>query len=472
MVRKTARRLLTALPVLLAVWLLAFILLNEPPDAATVASLSGSAGTAPHPRVQRGQLARWRDRYGYDKPVFYFSLKPASLSDSLRLIPESRIRQSMRSLSLATGAGEQVYAYYRALMAFQDTLHTLAVTVNDRDLAGTLLREADMLFSAESPYEAEQTLGRLDSLLPTPLQAFEKLKTSWLDVRRHQQPWRSYLPAFRWHPECRFHAWLAGNSREPGLLLGSLGRSFQDGRPVVSLLLPRLTLTLILSIFAILLAAIPSILMVYVTWRAPSQAERVFRWFVYGLYAMPSFVMGSLLIVFLTGGRFADWFPAYGSGDWSIETGLWGNLARNLSHFVLPVFCWTYGGFCYLYLQGQRSLKEAENEPWFVALRAKGLSPLRIFFRHVLPVVLIPVVTLLGQLFPALVGGSVVLEVLFSLPGMGELTYHAVLNGDIPVLLAVLLVGSLVTLVSFLISDLLVLRMDPRSVNGNKEEHP
>lgn len=465
MLSASLRRFLSSIPAVAIVIVLALMLLKEPPDPATLISFTGSSGFSEHPRNLRLQKMAWRQRRGYDKPLFYFSLVPACLPDSLRVIPESAVRQSMKHLSLLTGNGQAVMNFYYSLIHFQDFVYENSLHLNGekKNEAQLLLTEADRLMRTADPSAIDQTLRHLDTLMATPVVAFERLKSAWNQVVSAQKPWRRYLPSIRWHPDCRFHQWVWGTKEKPGLFRGSLGHSYRDGRPVAEVLMPRLTLTLILSVTALFLATTLSLSLTFFTWRAARLLFRAVQTVAYGLYAIPSFVMGSLLIVFFSGGRFLDWFPAYGTGEWAEGIPLWQGLRDNLAYFILPLFCWSYGALCYLFLQERQALREAISEPWFLALRAKGLTDIRIFFRHVLPSMLVPVVTLLGQSFPVLLSGSIVLEVLFSLPGMGELTYHAILDGDIPVLLATVLLANLVTLISFLVSDLLVLRLDPRA---------
>lgn len=457
-------RFLRGIPVVGAVLVLSLILLNEPPDPDAFASFSGSSGFSQHPQNQRLQKVLWRRQRGYDKPVFYFSILPVCLSDSLRTIPEADVRQAMRNLSLITGNGQEVWNYYNALLKFLDATYLRASIKAGENLSRQrLMSEVHQLMRTAEPSEIEKALHRLDTLPALPLAEFNKLKSAWQLAVAVPHPWRRYVPSVRWHPDCRFHMWIWGTPEQPGLLRGSLGRSYRDGRPVAEVLAPRLGLTLLLSLLALWFAFSASLILTFVTQPWPQTLSRILNAFLYGLYAIPSFVMGSLLIVFFTGGRFLDWFPSYGTGEWTEGLNLGQALRDNFAYFILPLFCWSYGALCYLFMQERRSLKEVESEPWFTALRAKGLPNTRMLIRHALPVILVPAVTLVGQLFPMLLGGAIVLEVLFSLPGMGELTYHAVIDGDTPVLLAVVWIGSFATLVSFLISDMLILRLDPRA---------
>lgn len=463
MLRTALLRSLRGVPAIAGMLVLALILLNEPPDPHTLASYAGSSGLSQDPERTRLQKILWRRQRGYDKPIFYFSISPASLSDSLRGIPEADVRQAMRNLSLLTGNGQEVFDYYKALLNLQDAICYPLSEGNNRLFNSRLQANLRQLMLTYDPQETEKIINHLDTLQTLPQAEWAHLKTAWQRVVASPKPWRRYIPSARWHPDCRFQMWLWGTAEKPGLLRGSLGRSYRDGRPVTEVLLPRLGFTLFLSVLALILALTVSLILTFVTRSWPPVFLHVLNTFVYGLYAIPSFVMGSLLIVFLTGGRFLDWLPSYGAGEWNDGLSPGEALRENFAHFILPLFCWSYGALCYLFMQERRSLRETESEPWFTASRAKGLSRARLLFRHILPVILIPVVTLLGQLFPMLLGGSIVLEVLFSLPGMGELTYHAVMDGDTPVLMAVVLTGSFATLLSFLISDWLLIRLDPRT---------
>jgi peptide/nickel transport system permease protein len=249
------------------------------------------------------------------------------------------------------------------------------------------------------------------------------------------------------------------------IVRGDLGRSFKDRRLVSERILERMPLTVTLNSLAILITfgiAIPLGILSAV--RTGSLADRASTLVVFMLYSMPSFWVGTLAIIFFCGGDFWDWFPPAGlhSLDYEPSWPLGRRVADYLHHLAMPLFVTTYGSFAFLSRVLRASMLEAKTQDYVRTARAKGVPERTVILKHVLRNSIIPIVTNLGGLLPALIGGSVIIETIFSLPGLGYLGYQAVLARDYPVVLALLSVSSGLTLVGILISDLLLVAVDPR----------
>ncbi len=249
------------------------------------------------------------------------------------------------------------------------------------------------------------------------------------------------------------------------IVRGDLGRSFKDRRLVSERILERMPLTVTLNSLAILITfgvAIPLGILSAV--RTGSLADRTSTLVVFMLYSMPSFWVGTLVIIFFCGGDFWDWFPPAGlhSLDYEPSWPLGRRVADYLHHLAMPLFVTTYGSFAFLSRVLRASMLEAKTQDYVRTARAKGVPERTVILKHVLRNSVIPIVTNLGGLLPALMGGSVIIETIFSLPGLGYLGYQAVLARDYPVVLALLSVSSGLTLVGILISDLLLVAVDPR----------
>jgi len=249
------------------------------------------------------------------------------------------------------------------------------------------------------------------------------------------------------------------------IVRGDLGRSFKDRRLVSERILERIPLTVTLNSLAILITfgiAIPLGILSAV--RTGSLADRTSTLVVFMLYSMPSFWVGTLAIIFFCGGDFWDWFPPAGlhSLDYEPSWPLGRRVADYLHHLAMPLFVTTYGSFAFLSRVLRASMLEAKTQDYVRTARAKGVPERTVILKHVLRNSIIPIVTNLGGLLPALIGGSVIIETIFSLPGLGYLGYQAVLARDYPVVLALLSVSSGLTLVGILISDLLLVAVDPR----------
>jgi len=242
------------------------------------------------------------------------------------------------------------------------------------------------------------------------------------------------------------------------------GTSFKDHRPVSDKILERLPITIQLnaiSIFLVYLIAVP--FGVYSATHVDSTTDRLLTLFFFLLYSLPSFWVAVLLIMFFGGGDFWDVFPVYGISSIGAESRpflFW--LIDRLWHLILPVTCLTYGGLAYLSRLTRAEMLEVIREDYIRTARAKGLSERAVIFRHALRNALLPIITLLAFLLPAMFGGSVIIESIFSIPGMGQLGFEAVLSRDYPVIMAITTISALLTLIGLLLSDILYAVMDPR----------
>jgi peptide/nickel transport system permease protein len=126
------------------------------------------------------------------------------------------------------------------------------------------------------------------------------------------------------------------------------------------------------------------------------------------------------------------------------------------------VFCLTYGGFAALSRYQRAGMLEVIRQDYVRTARAKGLPEKVVIFKHAFRNSLIPIVTLLGSLLPGMFGGSVIIESIFSIPGMGQLGFESVLSRDYPVVLAIATIAAFLTLIGLLVSDLLYVWVDPR----------
>ncbi|UCG38971.1 MAG: ABC transporter permease [bacterium] len=242
------------------------------------------------------------------------------------------------------------------------------------------------------------------------------------------------------------------------------GTSYKDHRPVLDKIAERLPVTVelnLISLFLVYLIAIP--VGVYSAIRQGSLGDRVTTVVLFILYSLPNFWVAVLLIMFLGGGDFLDWFPVYGILSTGMEGApLLSRLLDHLWHLVLPVFCLTYGGLAALSRYQRAGMLEVIRQDYIRTARAKGLPEKLVVFKHALRNSVIPIVTLMGYLLPGMFSGSVIIENIFSIPGMGQLGFEAVLSRDYPVVLAIATISALLTLFGILVSDLLYVWVDPR----------
>lgn len=242
------------------------------------------------------------------------------------------------------------------------------------------------------------------------------------------------------------------------------GNSYKDHRPVLAKVGEALPVTLLLNLVSIVLIYLISVpLGVFSAVSPDSRLDRVVTLALFVLYSLPSFWVAMIFIIYLGGGEYLDLFPVVGivsEGYGSL--GFLGKIGNLLWHLVLPVTVLTYGGLAFLSRFSRAQLLEVIRQDYIRTARAKGLPERVVIMKHALRNALIPFVTLMGTLLPALIGGSVIVEQIFSIPGMGRLGFEAVLSRDYPTVMAIAAIEAVLTLASLLISDLVYVLVDPR----------
>lgn len=181
-------------------------------------------------------------------------------------------------------------------------------------------------------------------------------------------------------------------------------------------------------------------------------------------YAIPGFVLGILLIVLFGGGSFWNIFPLRGlvSDNWS-EMSFIGKILDYLWHMVLPIISSTVGSLAVMTLLTKNSFLEEIRKQYVLTARAKGLSENRVLYRHIFRNAIIPIITgFPGSFITAFFTGSLLIETIFSLDGMGLLAYESIMNRDYPVVLGTLYFFTIIGLISRLLSDLSYVVVDPR----------
>jgi peptide/nickel transport system permease protein len=250
------------------------------------------------------------------------------------------------------------------------------------------------------------------------------------------------------------------------------GESFKDNQPVWGKIAERVPITVklnVLSIFVVYLVAIP--LGVYSATHRNTLGDQITTVAAFILFAVPTVWAATMALVFICGGDFYYFFPPGGLGsiDYDFSWPLWRKMQDQIWHLFLPVVLLSYGGFAGLSRYTRASMLEVLGQDYVQVARAKGLLERVVIMKHVMRNSLIPLVTMLASLLPALIGGSVIIETIFSIPGMGQLGYESVRARDYPTVMALYSVSAVLTLIGILISDLLLSVVDPRIAFGRRQ---
>jgi peptide/nickel transport system permease protein len=384
---------------------------------------------------------------GRDKPLFYFAITNAAVPDTLHRIVRRDLRQAQLGLLNENGNWPLLQEFIRRVQA------RAWQTGEDPKITS-----ARLLLLADNSDKIER---RLDVFPVT-----DPIRTSWDSFKVSPQQHRLLLPAFHWHgTDNQYHHWLGG------ILQGDFGTSILDRRPVLEKLKPALKWTALVNGIALLLAYLISLpLGLYMAYYVDSRFDRYATLLLFILFSLPSFWVATMLSNFITTPTYGmDWFPTLGVGKISDDTGWMAYLGIRIHHLFLPIFCLTYPALAYLTRQMRNAARLELGKAYVKTARLKGLNVHQILWRHVFRNALFPIITLLAGLLPSLLAGSILIELIFYLPGMGSLLIDAVRSDDWPIVMAILLLNGLLTILGILLADLLYRLADPRLRLGSSQ---
>ncbi len=242
-----------------------------------------------------------------------------------------------------------------------------------------------------------------------------------------------------------------------------LGTSFSsDRRPVAEKIWERIPITVLLNVLSLVLildGGLPIGVLSAV--HQNSLFDRLTSVFVFVGFAVPTFWLALLLMIFF--GIDLGWLPISGLRSLNYEymppwTAFW-DLVK---HLILPVFLSAFGGLAGFSRFMRSNMLEVIRQDYITTARAKGLSERAVIYKHALRNALLPAITILGLSVPGFIGGSVIFETIFAIPGMGQLFYMAVMARDYPVVMGILYIGAILTLFGNLIADISYALADPR----------
>jgi peptide/nickel transport system permease protein len=247
------------------------------------------------------------------------------------------------------------------------------------------------------------------------------------------------------------------------------GKSFAPhGRPVLAMITERLPITLLLNIVEMLIIVAMAVpIGVVSATRQYSTFDKVTTIFVFLGFATPDFWLALLLMILF--GIQLGWLPISGLRSPTAEyLSFWQQQADFLSHLAMPIMVATFGGLAGFSRYMRQSMLEVIRQDYIQSARAKGLAERVVIGKHALRNALLPIVTILGLSLPTLIGGSVIVESVFAIPGMGQLMVQAAFERDYPVLMGNLVIVATLTLVANLMADLTYSLVDPRIRVGRR----
>lgn len=241
------------------------------------------------------------------------------------------------------------------------------------------------------------------------------------------------------------------------------GQSFsQDGRKVLDKIAERLPVTIFLNITSLVIILLLAIPIGVLSARYQNTLfDKITTVGVFVGFAIPHFWLALLLMILF--GVHLGWLPISGLKSLNYEylpasAQVW----DRISHLILPIFISAFGGLAGMSRYMRSNMLEVIRQDYITTARAKGLSDRVVVFKHALRNALLPVITILGLSIPGLIGGSVIFETIFAIPGMGQLFYASVMARDYPTIMGILVIGAVLTLIGNLLADLCYALADPR----------
>jgi len=240
------------------------------------------------------------------------------------------------------------------------------------------------------------------------------------------------------------------------------GKSFVDGRKVIDKIIERIPITLTINILSLILIAIIAIPVgILSATRQYSMFDKLSTVFVFIGFSTPTFWLALLLMILF--GVNMGLLPI--SGIQSIDVSEMGPFERLLDwikHLILPVGVSAFGGIAGLSRYSRSSMLEVIRQDYIKTAMAKGLTESEVVFKHAFRNALMPIVTILGLSVPGLIGGGVIFETIFAIPGMGQLFYSSTMSRDYPTIMGILVIGAVLTLLGNLFADISYALADPR----------
>lgn len=486
MLRYVFKRVLWFIPTLICITVIGFVIsVNAPGDPVErMMTAAGSAGELGSQNASQAEQKKfWKQKLGLDLPVFYFSLEKLSYPDTLYKVYDKNEREALCRLLDQHGNWPEISAYYQSvsafvsrLVVFNPAIFNLAQYDNNvvNENFNTIKFEALSLKSAWQESVISHKISTIRNLIGgyTFFSEFndelDAVVASYKNIKATETKWKNYFPALHFFGNNQYHRWLFGDGGvySKGLVRGDFGTSYQTKDAVSKTIVDRIGWSLFFTLLSVIIAYLVSIPVgVKAAQNRGGKFDRASSVILFGLYSLPNFFVAILLLMLFANPDVLDIFPASGvkpTEGYADEANIFQKVWATLPHLVIPLICYSYSSFAFLSRIMRGSIIENIGLDYIRTARAKGLAENVVVWKHALKNSLLPIITIFAAVFPAAVGGSVILETIFTIPGMGLEAYNAITNQNYPMIIAVLTLTSIFTLVGYLISDILYATVDPR----------
>ncbi len=448
------KRILLIFPTLLGISIITFIIIKMAPGDPTAFKMGNQqSGMSSDQNLAKQVIEQTREIYGLDKPlmlnftIFNYEENWEEIRDYLKAGNPLSGRAYDDIVEPIKQADEVAVPFLVGLLeqgdlSPEETLVALEILTIKQKLSISV----DMSLDRQLEYVQNWWYGGTDSTGVVRKAAEDSYQFSGLQL---------FQKIFT---EAQYPRWLVN------MMMLEFGNSIKDNRPVWDHIKESVPVSLIFTFTSFILAYLIAIpLGIYSATHQYTTGDKVTTVILFILYSLPNFWVATMAIVFLGGGDFLNIFPVSGLHTIGYEElGFWARTGDLLHHVALPLIIWTYGSFSALSRYMRGSMLEVIRQDYIRTARAKGLSERVVTYKHALRNSLIPIITMLANLLPLAISGSIIIESIFSIPGMGQLSFNAVLFRDYPIIMAVTTISAMLTLFGILLSDLLYAAVDPR----------
>lgn len=456
-----ARRLVLLIPTLFVILWFSFYLSISAPGDEVMSRMSLEGKNTNVSRAEFVDLYRdVQSKLAKDRPSFYFSIVPHYVpSDIYNIVPKS-YRDNLLSINRQVKSWDRVEDYHlkleEGLSLIQDhsrELREVSTFLNNMQKINSVVLLDSKILELDGILDQETLTA-----YPVIRNYLIQFKTQMSEVGNKNSSWT--YPVFRWNgSHNQFQYWLTS------IYQPSKRVSLRDGAPVWSKISSALTWTLTLSLISLTLACMLSLMVAVAQMRYNNSLfDRLIAQVLYVLYAIPLFWFATMMVVFFTTDDYGVWtnvFPSVGLKYWA-NTGSSGEvLWAKGKLLILPIFCIAVNSLTYLTRQLKSDLQRQSDKPYVMSVRAKGVGKSRLIWRHLLPNALIPYITIITGAIPKTLVGSVVIEFIFNIPGVGKLLMDSIHHSDWPVTFSIILIVGVMTILSYILADVLYMIFYP-----------
>ncbi len=423
------KRILFFIPTLFIITLLAFIIsVNAPGDPVERMISSSKLGeqVAASSNIKEMQLY-WRKKLGLDLPLFYFSIHRLSEPRSLYKIYDKQEKEALERLIDKYGNWKEINTYHSSILKLE---HSLNNGLKTGDLKhDNVIQLKNEIHSLKYEYEDARIETKFSSIaglnLSEELTFFlNEIKQAYEAVKTNSTNWKNFVPVISFYRHNQYHRWLFGDGvYSKGIFRGDFGISYITKQPVSDVIGERIRWSFFFIVMAVIFGYLISI---PIGARAGSKKnsgfDRVSSIILFVLYSLPVFWVATLLLMTFANPDALFIFPASGvmpAGGFPENASLLHKIRLTLPYLVLPTICYTYSSLAFLSRTIRASMIEEINRDYIRTAKAKGLSESKVIYKHALRNALFPAITVFANFFPQIISGAVVIESIFTIPGMG-----------------------------------------------------